>query len=270
VLPREDARDAIVLPASMTVPADSAEAVLARLGSRPCVGTSSVRRIAQLIRLFPTGSFRPIRGNLDTRLRKVDAGEFDAIVLAAAGLKRLGQGARISALLPVQACVPAPGQGIIAIEIRADDHAVRDAVMKSNDRSALAALDAERAVVSRLGGGCQMPIGAYATVSGESLEITALVVSLDGARVVRADASGLAVAAREVGASPLSSCSSAALAPSWRRPSGTRLQRKGFSREQDVRGPMVWIIGAGPGDPSLITVRGLECLRAADIIVHDH
>ena len=201
VLPREDPRDAIVLPAAATAAAGSAETVIARLGSGPRIGTSSVRRIAQLIRLFPTGSFRPIRGNLDTRLRKVDAGDFDAIVLAAAGLKRLDQGARISALLPVHACVPAPGQGIIAIEIRSGDHAVRDSVMQSNDAPSRAALDAERAVVSRLGGGCQMPIGAYATVSGDSLEITAIVVSLDGTRLVRADASGTMAAALDVGAS---------------------------------------------------------------------
>ena len=213
VLAREEARDALVLPVvtptahgprrtgegSNDAPT-SADDVVARLGPQPRIGTSSVRRSAQLVRLFPGGSFLPIRGNLDTRLRKVDAGDFDAIVLAAAGLRRLEQGHRISAMIPVQACVPAPGQGIIAIEIRNGDIDVRNVAATIDDHPSRVALDAEREVVTRLGGGCQMPIGAYATVSGDWLEITATVVSLDGARAVRADARGPASEARDVGA----------------------------------------------------------------------
>jgi hydroxymethylbilane synthase len=111
-------------------------------------------------------------------------------VLAAAGLRRLEQGHRISATLPVQACVPAPGQGIIAIEIRGDDGRMRTLLEQIDDLEARYALDAERAVVTRLGGGCQMPIGAYAAVSGAMVDMTALVVSLDGARAIRAEARG--------------------------------------------------------------------------------
>ena len=103
-------------------------------------------------------------------------------------------------MLPVEACVPAPGQGVIAIEIRNGDIDVRNVVATIDDRPSRVALDAEREVVTRLGGGCQMPIGAYATVSGDGLEITAIVVSLDGARAVRADARGPAAEARDVGA----------------------------------------------------------------------
>ena len=138
------------------------------LGREPRIGTSSVRRIAQLSRLWPAARFLPIRGNLNTRLRKLDGGEFDALVLAAAGLLRLRQGNRITAALPTDACVPAPGQGIIAIEIRTDDETTARMVDGINDRTAAVALAAERAVIVGLGGGCQMPIGAYATVdSGE-------------------------------------------------------------------------------------------------------
>ncbi len=198
VLEREDPRDAIVLP--RVSGALGVDAVVARLGREPRIGTSSVRRSAQLVRLFPGGSFLPIRGNLDTRLRKVDSGEFDAIVLAAAGLRRLDQGDRISATLPVQACVPAPGQGIIAIEIRSDDGQMRERLAQVDDRDARIALDAERAVVTRLGGGCQMPIGAYAAVTGEAIQLTAVVISLDGARAVRADRRGSASAPADVGA----------------------------------------------------------------------
>ena len=177
----------------------SVEALLRELGREPRIGTSSVRRTAQLLRLFPGARFLPIRGNLDTRLRKLDAGEYDALVLAAAGLNRLEQQARISALLPPEACVPAPGQGIIAIEVRAADARVRDIVREIDDRTAAAALAAERAVVVRLGGGCQMPIGAYASIDDGRLALTAVVVSVDGIRAARADASGAASDAERVG-----------------------------------------------------------------------
>ncbi len=161
-------------------------AVVARLGESPRIGTSSVRRTAQLSRLFPGATFRPIRGNLGTRLRKVDDGEHDAIVLASAGLIRLEHRARISSVLPVRACVPAPGQGIIAVEIREGDQRV-------------ARLDAERAVVTRLGGGCQMPIGAHAEVRSGSIALVAVVLSLDGARAIRAESRGPMTESRTIG-----------------------------------------------------------------------
>jgi hydroxymethylbilane synthase len=145
-----------------------------------------VRRIAQLRSRFPGASFENIRGNLDTRLRKLDAGEYDLLVLAAAGLRRLGFNDRISAALPLDACVPAPGQGIIAIEIRGGDEATRRAVARVGDRDAEVALAAERALVTALGGGCQMPIGGVAVPVGQDqVELHGLVASLDGTRVIR-------------------------------------------------------------------------------------
>ena len=199
VLPREDPRDAIVLGQAQG-PASTLDEVVAQLGSAPRIGTSSVRRIAQLMRIFPAAHFLPIRGNLDTRLRKLDSREFDAIVLAAAGLRRLGFANRISAAVPPDACVPAPGQGIIAVEIRSADARAREWLSHLDDRAARAALDAERAVVRRLGGGCQMPIGAYATPSAEGLTLTAIVISLDGSRTARAEAHGPLADAALVGA----------------------------------------------------------------------
>jgi hydroxymethylbilane synthase len=198
VLHREDPADAIVLRAPAPS-VESIEDVVASLGQSPRIGTSSVRRIAQLIRLFPGGRFLPIRGNLDTRLRKLDSGEFDAIVLAAAGLRRLQQGGRISATLPIAACVPAPGQGIIAIEMRGDAVRVRETLTRINDAEAAMALEAERSVVRALGGGCQMPIGAHAAIAGMSMQLTGVVISLDGARAVRAEVAGAAADADELG-----------------------------------------------------------------------
>jgi hydroxymethylbilane synthase len=223
VLPREDPLDAVVLPVAGSPPAlDSAlhpnaaaasatpplhsglatiEDLVARLGQSPSIGTSSVRRIAQLSRLFPAARFAPMRGNLDTRLRRLDAGDYDAIVLAAAGLRRLGFASRISFAVPVTACVPAPGQGIVAVEIRAGDETTRSIVARTDDAPARAALTAERALVAALGGGCQTPIGALATAAGaDTIALVAVVVALDGSRAVRKQARGPARDAARLGA----------------------------------------------------------------------
>jgi len=188
VLPREDPRDAVVLPANGGTLCF--EELVSQLGANPRIGTSSVRRTAQLARLFPGATFLPIRGNLGTRLRKLDEGQYDAIVLASAGLIRLEHRARISTVLPIAACVPAPGQGIIAVEIRSDDRRVADAVAAIDDSSARAALEAERAVVTRLGGGCQMPIGVNGEIVNGEMSLVAVVLSLDGARAIRAESRG--------------------------------------------------------------------------------
>lgn len=182
-LARDDPRDAVVLPEGHS--ADGADGVLAELGSSPTVGTSSVRRTSQLAALLPGATFAPIRGNVDTRLRKLDGGAFDALVLAAAGLRRLGFGTRISAALSPAECVPAPGQGIIAVEIRAGDDAVRRAVQSLHDQVSGSALAAERALVAALGGGCQLPLGALAIPRDSDLDLHAIVCSPDGGRVVR-------------------------------------------------------------------------------------
>jgi hydroxymethylbilane synthase len=201
VLPREDPRDAVVLPADA---ADTAlttlDDVVARLGRSPSIGTGSVRRIAQLSRLFPGARFTPIRGNLDTRLRKLDAGEHDALVLAAAGLRRLGFASRITLALPPKACVPAPGQGIVAVEIREGDERSWRAIAPFDDPAAAAALRAERALVEALGGGCQTPVGALASmIESDELELVAAVVSLDGARSVQANGRAARAEAVELG-----------------------------------------------------------------------
>ena len=198
VLPREEPFDAVILPrraegTSALLPHPSSlntiEDLVSTLGQTPAIGTSSVRRIAQLTRLFPNARFQPIRGNLDTRLRKLDQGQHDALVLAAAGLRRLGSADRISMMLPVGACVPAPGQGIVAIETRSDDAAAQAAVAQITDAPAMAALEAERAVVEALGGGCQTPLGALAVPAGEGmLELVAAVIAIDGSRAVRSHA----------------------------------------------------------------------------------
>ena len=158
------------------------------LGENPRIATSSPRRVAQLRALIPGAQFNAIRGNVDTRLRKLDAGEADALVLAAAGLKRLGLGDRISAFIPVDQCLPAPGQGIVAIQVRADDERAYAQVSAINDRDARVALAAEQAVVAALGGGCQLPLGVLADISASEIVLRAVAASLDGRQRVAGEA----------------------------------------------------------------------------------
>ena len=200
VLPREDPRDAVVLRANALVKdRHPIPELVAAQGTHPSVGSGSVRRIAQLKRSWPTASFQLVRGNVGTRLNKLDKGNYDLLVLAAAGLKRLGFLHRISAFIDENACVPSPGQGIVAIETRADDHSVRDRLAAINNSETRAALEAERAVISALGGGCQLPIGALASSRGQQLHLQAIVASLDGSQLLRCELAMPIQSARELG-----------------------------------------------------------------------
>ncbi len=188
VLPREDPRDAVVLRGGRQ-PEDFVAAIR-RLDGDAVIGTGSVRRAAQLVSLLPHARFAGIRGNVDTRLRKLETGDFDALILAAAGLRRLGLDDRIAATIPVDVCVPAPGQGIVAVETRSGDLASRGALAGADDPATAVLLTAERAVVAGLGGGCQLPLGAVAVHEGSSIRMLGLVASPDGRRVIRREASG--------------------------------------------------------------------------------
>jgi hydroxymethylbilane synthase len=183
---REDPRDAVAGRPLAALPA----------GSR--VGTSSLRRAAQLRKLRPDLVIESVRGNLDTRLRKLDEGQYDAILLAAAGLKRLGWERRIAEILPADAVCPAVGQGALAIETRARG-AGRDACAALDEADARAAVTAERAVLAALGGGCQVPIGAYAEMREGHLRLFAVVASPDGREIIRASSEGAPDAAEALG-----------------------------------------------------------------------
>src|SRR5450432_373260 len=180
---REDARDAVVGSPLADLP----------VGAR--VGTSSLRRAAQLRHLRPDLQVESVRGNLDTRLRKLDEGQYDAILLAAAGLKRLGWGDRIAEILAPEQMCPAVGQGALAIETRVGF----DGVAMLDHAHTHTAILAERGVLRALGGGCQVPIGAYATVSNGRLRLLAIVVSPDGAELVPAETEGAVAEAAELG-----------------------------------------------------------------------
>jgi hydroxymethylbilane synthase len=150
------------------------------------IGTSSIRRRAQLLAADPTLTIVELRGNVDTRLRKLADGEVDAAVLATAGLARLGIEPEYRRVLRLEEMVPAPGQGCLALQARSDDAETIAALVDIDHRASHVALDAERSLVWRLGGGCDLPLGAFATVESDGhVAMTAVVASLDGARVLR-------------------------------------------------------------------------------------
>ena len=186
---------------------DPLDALLSREGSTfanlrqgAVVGTSSLRRKAQLLALRPDFQVNELRGNLDTRMRRLDDGEYDAILLAVAGLNRLGWGERITERLTPYICVPAAGQGALALETRCGDTATLALLAASHDPDTAAAVTAERAFLAALGGGCSVPAGALATVRGRHLHIVGLIAAPNGERVVRAECEGDVSAAAQIGA----------------------------------------------------------------------
>ena len=168
------------------------------IGAR--VGTSSLRRRAQLLAVRPDLTICDLRGNVNTRLAKLDAGEFDAIVLAAAGLKRLGFERRIRSILPRSVMLPAVGQGALAIECRAGDVAILSTIAFLRDAGMTTAAQAERAFLRRVEGGCQIPVGVYAEVDADGqISIDAMIASVDGQRICRSDAHGAGEQAEVLG-----------------------------------------------------------------------
>ncbi|NGM87882.1 hydroxymethylbilane synthase [Parapusillimonas sp. SGNA-6] len=190
ILEREDPRDALV---------SNDYSSLDDLPAGAVVGTSSLRREAQIRQRYPQLVVSPLRGNLDTRLGKLDRGDYSAIILAAAGLRRLGLAHRIRALLSVEQSLPAAGQGALGIEIleaRQDMHAWLAPLASA---STTACTLAERAVSRVLGGSCQVPLAAFAQVDGDTLSVRALVAEPDGSRVLRAQAAGPIESAERLG-----------------------------------------------------------------------
>ncbi len=187
---REDPRDAFV---------SNRYASPAAMPDGAVIGTASLRREAQLRERFPNLRFVALRGNLDTRLAKLDAGDCDAAVLAVAGLKRLGLAGRIRAALSVESSLPAPGQGALAIEVATTDPRTARWISRLEEETTALCVRAERAVSRGLGGSCQVPLGAHATRDGERLRIAGLVAAPDGSRVIRAVREGVASSPEDLG-----------------------------------------------------------------------
>lgn len=191
VLAREDPRDALLSALPVAGVQDLAP------GAQ--VGTSSLRRRALLLRARPDLQIRELRGNVPTRIDRVEAGEFDAIILAAAGVRRLGLGGKIRAYLPLQGFLPAVSQGAMAVQIRSSDRTTATWVRRLDDEPTHRATLAERSLLRRLEGGCQVPVGAHATIEGARLTIRAVVCALDGTRAVEGSREGAVDEAAAVG-----------------------------------------------------------------------
>ena len=181
ILAREDPTDAFV---------SNRYATLNDLPPKAKIGTSSLRRECQLKQKFPDAEVLPLRGNVNTRLAKLDAGDYDAIILASAGLKRLGMANRITESLDASISLPAVGQGAIGIECRVDDVAINEMLKVLHDTSTGLCVSAERAMNMRLNGGCQVPIAGFAILQGEQLFMRGLVGNPDGSLLYRAEHSG--------------------------------------------------------------------------------
>lgn len=190
VLQREDPRDAFV---------SNDYASLDALPEGAVVGTSSLRRQSLIAARYPKLTIRPLRGNLDTRLGKLDKGEYAAIILAAAGLKRLGLPQRIRAFLEPETSLPAPGQGAMAIEIHAGRDDLQAWLAPLNHEPTAQAVAAERTVSRNFGGSCQIPLAAFATVDGDLMRLRAMIATPDGKRVASADLSGSAALPEALG-----------------------------------------------------------------------
>lgn len=183
VLEREDPRDAFVSNEFESLEALPAGAI---------VGTSSLRRQALIAARYPQLVIRPLRGNLDRRLGKLDAGEYAAIILAAAGLKRLGLAQRIRSYLPPEQSLPAPGQGAMAIEILSERADLKEWLAPLNHQATALAVTAERTVSRNFGGSCQIPLAAFATIDGADMRLRAIIATPDGSKIASADLSAAA------------------------------------------------------------------------------
>ncbi len=237
---REDPRDVLVLPEGC-----------AEIDFTKPIGCSSRRRMVQFKKLYPQAKFKMIRGNVLTRLSKVDSGEYAGTILAAAGLMRLGLQERISRYFSVDEMIPAAGQGILAVQGRAgEDHSFLE---DYNDKSSQACATAERAFVRGIGGNCSSPIAAFAQIQGNTLSLHALYQEEETGKVYEGRLLGSFDQGEKTGTDL-----SQMILEEIRR---DREERKSWGK--------VWLVGAGPGDPGLFTIKGQEVLKNAQVVVYD-
>jgi len=187
---REDPRDVLLIRNGLSID---------ELNDHCVIGTGSPRRMVQIAELKPTATFTDLRGNIDTRLRKLDEGQYDAIILAAAGLNRLGKQIDKKAFLPVDLCIPAIGQGTIAVECRKDDEKTIALLRTINNQDTETATTAERSFMKTIGGGCKFPLGAYATIENETVQLSVMLGNHYTQQIIRLSDKAAASEAEKLG-----------------------------------------------------------------------
>lgn len=247
---REDARDVLI---------SSDHLSLDELPRQAKIGTSSLRRKLQLLFYRRDLQIVPLRGNLDTRLRKLREEEIDAIVVAAAGLIRLGWQNRITQYLPYQIMLPAGGQGALGIEVRDENEEIKRMLRPLDDDDSRVAITAERSFLQRLGGGCQVPVAALSRLGEKKLILEALVSSSQGEEILRQKMEGFPKNPEELG----EQLAQRIFAKGWKKTAS------GFTFQKPDLIGRVYLVGAGPGDAGLITLKGVECIKKADLIIYD-
>lgn len=247
---REDPRDVLISRSGL---------FLDKLPREARIGTSSLRRKLQLLSYRRDLQIVPLRGNLDTRLGKLEKEEIDAIVVAAAGLIRLGWQNRITQYLSYEIMLPAGGQGALGIEVRDDNEEIRRTLKPLNDDDSRVVISAERSFLHRLGAGCQAPVAALSRLREKKLILEALVSSSQGKEILRQKVEGSPENPEELGVQ----LAQRMLAKELKKnASGFVFQRPGLTGR-------VYLVGAGPGDAGLITLKGVECIKKADLIIYD-
>ena len=244
---REDVRDVLVLPRGCDI-----------LDRAKPIGCSSLRRKLQLKEIFPDMKVKSIRGNLQTRLEKLDNGEYSALVLAAAGLKRLGLEKRISRYFGIEEMVPAAGQGILAVQgVRGLEY---DFLNGYDDPAAHQAAAAERAFVKYLNGGCTSPVAAYGEIRDGQLKLTGLYYEEETGHYLKGCKTGSPSQAEELGVF---------LAKELQERCKVEYKESNLQEENKKEMGKVWLVGAGPGDVGLFTMKGAQVLDEADVVVYD-
>ena len=192
--------------ASITEREDPRDALLSRGGCKMMelprnarIGTSSLRRQTQILNVRPDFEINQLRGNLDTRIKKLETKELDAVILAAAGIRRMGWADKISEYIATDVCLPAIGQGAVGIETRVDDEAINSLVLRLNHETTSLAVRAERAFLKRLEGGCQVPIAAFGEINGKKIKLRGLVGRIDGSEIIKYSLEGSVEKVEEIG-----------------------------------------------------------------------
>ncbi len=247
---REDPRDVLISPGRLS---------LDKLPREARIGTSSLRRKLQLLSYRRDLQIVPLRGNLDTRLRKLKEEEIDAMVVAAAGLIRLGWQNRITQYLSYEIMLPAGGQGALGIEVRDHNEEIRRMLKPLNDDDSRVVITAERSFLHRLGGGCQSPVAALSRLAEKKLILEALVSGSQGEEILRQKMEGSPENPEELGLQLAQRMFA----------KGLKKTASGFIFQRPDLTGRVYLVGAGPGDAGLITLRGVECIKKADLIIYD-